>query len=120
MEAMRGDMTKVGVRNRPVKTHLFHGAKKGSIGVWFRLPASIVEARAGLIPSGETDGNPPPEGLTVRESQAWHRGLPVYLSASRFVKCLETAKLRAWRQAPPIILNVVPTRSRAGRSRRTR
>jgi hypothetical protein len=54
--------------------------RQGSRGVenrWVRLPASVVEARAGLIPSEETDANPPPEGLTVKQLLRWHKGLPV-------------------------------------------
>jgi hypothetical protein len=48
--------------------------------VWvrFQLPASVVEARGGLIPSDETDGMPPPIGLTVTELLAWYTGLPVW------------------------------------------
>jgi hypothetical protein len=47
--------------------------------LWVRLPTSVVEARAGLIPSWETDANPPPEGLTSAELMRWHRGLLVEL-----------------------------------------
>ena len=47
--------------------------------IWVRLPKSVVKARAGLIPSYETDANPPPEDLTADELLAWHRGLPVEL-----------------------------------------
>jgi hypothetical protein len=47
--------------------------------LWVRLPNSIVQARVGLIPSCETDANPPPDGLTAEEIMAWHRGLSVEL-----------------------------------------
>lgn len=50
---------------------------------WVRLPESVVKARAGLIPSSETDGNPLPEELTADELLEWHRGLPVELKISR-------------------------------------
>lgn len=57
---------------------------------WVRLqlPTSVVEARAGLIPSDENDALPPPIGLTVTELLAWYRGLPVW------------CKKRAKRQSP--------------------
>lgn len=83
-------------RNRkPVRS----GAATGLVGVWVRLPKSVGEARAGLIPSEETDGNPPPDWLTGKELLAWHRGQPMFLSASRFVECLGSTKLSRWRQA---------------------
>jgi len=44
---------------------------------WVRLPESVVEARAGIIPSDETDASPPPEGLTAKELLDWYSGLPV-------------------------------------------
>lgn len=44
---------------------------------WVRLSTSVAAARAGLIPSCETDACPPPEGLTVKQLLRWHRGLPV-------------------------------------------
>ena len=47
--------------------------------VWARLPKSVVEARAGLIPSEETDANAPPDELTAAELLRWHRGRPVLL-----------------------------------------
>jgi hypothetical protein len=51
-----------------------------SRGASIRLPESVVEARAGLIPSEETDTFPPPSWLTAKEWLAWHRGLPVSVS----------------------------------------
>jgi len=48
-----------------------------------RLPASVVEARAGLIPSETTDAYPPPDGLIAAELLVWHRGLPVRLPGTR-------------------------------------
>ena len=111
-------MSKVLVRERPRKTQLRHVAGSGPVGVWVRLPKSIVEARAGLIPSEETDSNPPPDGLTGTELLAWHRGVPVFLSARRFVECLGTRKLSAWRQALPVIITVAPVQRRGGRSPR--
>jgi hypothetical protein len=48
--------------------------------VSIRLPESVVRARAGLIPSEETDSCPPPTWLTAKELLAWHRGLPVTVS----------------------------------------
>jgi hypothetical protein len=45
--------------------------------MWVKLPRAIVEARAGLIPSHETDRTPPPPDLTVREIFQWHRGAPI-------------------------------------------
>ena len=56
----------------------------GSDKLWVRLPKSVVEARAGLIPSFETDANPPPDGLTGVELIAWHRGLAVQLKTSQY------------------------------------
>lgn len=51
--------------------------RKKSHRVWVRLPKSVVDARAGLIPSKETDGLLPPDCLTAAQLLAWHRGLPV-------------------------------------------
>lgn len=55
------------------------GVAKRSDKIWVHLPEPVVEARAGVIPSDETDASPPPEGLTAKELLAWHRGLPVPL-----------------------------------------
>lgn len=72
---------------RPVnKKRTVRGVEKCSDGVWVRLPESVVEARAGLIPSYETDANPPPEDLTSDELRAWHRGIPVPLRAKQLVQ----------------------------------
>lgn len=47
-------------------------------GAWLQLPKSVVEARAGVIPSCEIDAMAPPERLTATELIAWHAGLPVF------------------------------------------
>ena len=64
---------------RPSKSNrIGAGAKKQVhrvFSVWVQLPASVVEARAGLIP--ELDSTPPPPGLSARQRSQWHRGLPV-------------------------------------------
>lgn len=51
--------------------------KKEFDEVWVRLPESVVEARGGVIPSDETDSDPPPNGLAVTELLKWYQGLPV-------------------------------------------
>jgi hypothetical protein len=55
--------------------------KRRSDGNWVSLPKSIVQARAGLIPSEGIDASPPPEGLTAQEQLRWYRGLPVLQQA---------------------------------------
>ncbi len=55
--------------------------KSWPVGVWVSLPKSIVQARAGLIPSEEIDASPPPDGLTAWEQLRWYRGLPVLRKA---------------------------------------
>lgn len=52
--------------------------KKQISGFWAQLPKLIVEARAGLIPSDETDACPPPEHLAAADLLRWYRGLPVF------------------------------------------
>lgn len=54
-----------------------HRTKNRFDRIWIQLPPSVVEARAGLIPSCETDGCPPPESLTSPQRLRWYRGLPV-------------------------------------------
>lgn len=110
--------------NTPVRTRNRKGPKRseaarGPLGVVVRLPESVVEARAGLIPSEKTDSNPPPDCLTSKELMAWHRGLPVFLSASRFVESLGTATLSPWRQALPVNVKIAPAKSRKSRLRCT-
>lgn len=56
---------------------------KNSRAIWVRLPKSAVNARAGLIPSKETDALPPPEDLTAAQLLAWHRGLPVLVDSRK-------------------------------------
>ena len=64
----------------PFKKKMSERGMKGSAdGVQVRLPKSVVEARAGLIPSEETDAYPPPEGLTAVEELRWHGGFAVLL-----------------------------------------
>lgn len=46
-----------------------------------RLLGPITRARAGLIPSCETDANPPPDCLTARQLLRWYRGLWVQCDA---------------------------------------
>jgi hypothetical protein len=58
----------------PKQTRRKHASKCPPLASWVRLPKLVVHARAGLIPSEETDGNPPPDGLTVEGVLAWHRG----------------------------------------------
>ena len=82
----------------------------GRLGAWVQLPQSVVEARAGLIPSEKTDSTPPPEDLTSKEMLAWHQGLPVFLSAERFLAYLTTARFSAWRRSLPVFLDVDPAR----------
>lgn len=65
---------------RLVKKRMPRRTEECSNTIWVHLPKSVVEARAGLIPSEETDANPPPEGLKSEELIAWHRGLPVQLT----------------------------------------
>ena len=112
-------MSNVPVRPRKRKGLVRREVSPGPVGVWVRLPEPVVEARAGLIPSKETDGNPPPDGLTSKELLAWHRGQPVFLSASRFVEFLGTAKPSTWRQALPIIVKIAPVRSHENRLSQT-
>jgi len=64
------------------KKHTARRVEEGSDKLWVRLPKSVVEARAGLIPSFQTDANPPPDGLTAVEIIAWHRGLAVQLKTN--------------------------------------
>lgn len=108
-------MRKVPVRQGPRKRQPAHSAGSRSVGVWVRLPDSVVEARAGLIPSEETDGNPPPGGLTSKELLAWHRGLPVFLSAGQFLAYLRTARFSAWRRTLPVVLEIGPAQYRGDR-----
>ena len=61
------------------KKRIVRRVEERSRKLWVRLPKSVVEARAGLIPSLRFDANPPPEGITSEELTAWHRGLPVEL-----------------------------------------
>jgi hypothetical protein len=61
------------------KKRMGSGMKSWPDGVWVGLPRSVIQARAGLIPSEETDANPPPDGLTAGELLRWDRGLPVLL-----------------------------------------
>jgi hypothetical protein len=63
-------------------------------GVSTRLPESIVEARAGLIPSEKTDNCPPPGWLTAKELLAWHRGLPVSVSYATIAERLSDGRRR--------------------------
>lgn len=112
-------MSKVPVRPRKRKSLVRRDTATDHVGVWVRLPESVVEARAGLIPSDETDGNPPPDCLTSKELLAWHGGQPVFLSASRFVESLGTTKLSRWRQALPVIVKIAPARGFKNRPRRT-
>jgi hypothetical protein len=65
------------------------GTLSQSRGVWVCLPARVVEARAGVIPSGENDGCPPPVWLSARELSAWHSGLPVFVSNLTIVRRLK-------------------------------
>lgn len=65
-------------RRRLKKIRMGPGRTRRFEWVRFQLSASVVEARAGLIPSEETDLSPPPEGLNVTEYLAWHSGLPVW------------------------------------------
>jgi len=109
-EANGEDMSKVLAARRKRRPVIRRGDKCGSVGVWVRLPKSVVEARAGLVPSEELDVNPPPDGLTGKELLTWHRGQPVFLSARRFVECLGTAKLSRWRQALPFAVTIAPSR----------
>ena len=113
-------MSKVRCLQRPRKTQPREAVGSRPVGVWVRLPQTVVEARAGLIPSDETDGNPPPDGLTARELLAWHRGLPVFLSARRFVECLGTAKLSPWRSALPVVLQFAPAQCRCNGAQRAK
>ena len=103
-------MCKTIFRQRERKTQTRRGLTSQPIGVWVRLPKSVVNARAGLVPSEETDNNPPPDDLTSKELLAWHRGLPVFLSAERFLAYLGTARFSAWRRALPVAMNVAPAR----------
>jgi hypothetical protein len=67
------------IGRRPVKKNRIRRAiGNGLDGAWLQLPKSVVEARAGLIPSCEIDAIPPPEPLTATELTAWHAGLPVF------------------------------------------
>lgn len=109
-KSQREKMSNVPARQRGRRTSIRRGKKSGPVGVWIRLPKSVLEARAGLVPSEETDGNPPPDGLTGQELLAWHHGQPVFLSARRFVECLGTAKLSRWRQALPVVIDIAPSR----------
>jgi len=69
-------------RNRSFKeTRSVAASKKRIGGFWVQLPKSVVKARAGLIPSDETDACPPPEGLATADLLAWYRGLPVFCNA---------------------------------------
>lgn len=103
-------MSKILARKRERKPEIRREEKSSLVGVWVRLPASVVEARAGLVPSEETDGNPPPDDLTSKELSAWYRGRPVFLSAERFLAYLGTARFSAWRRAFPVVLSVAPAR----------
>lgn len=90
-------------------------------GAWVRLAKSTVDARAGLIPSEEIDADPPPDGLTCRELLGWHAGLPVFLSAERFVESFGTPKVSPWQRRSPTVVKVVKRlQHRADRSRRAR
>lgn len=102
-------MTNAPVRPRNMRRPVRRGAASAPLGVWMRLPECVVEARAGLIPSEETDGNPPPDCLTYKELLAWHRGQPVFLRASRFVEWLGTAKLSRGQQEAPVIVKIART-----------
>ena len=76
---VRGEMRNLSGKLPFKKKVSGRGMKGWPDGVRVRLPKSVVEARAGLIPSEETDAYPPPEGLTAAELLRWHRGFAVLL-----------------------------------------
>jgi hypothetical protein len=71
------------MRQRVLTKRTVSGVEERPEKLWVRLPQTVVEARAGLIPSHKTDANPPPESLTADELVAWHRGLPVRLKTKK-------------------------------------
>lgn len=50
---------------------------RGAFAMWVQLPASVVEARAGVIPAIDLDTAPPPPSLSAKQMRQWYRGLPV-------------------------------------------
>jgi hypothetical protein len=66
------------------KKRTTRGAEERSDKIWIHLPKSVVEARAGIIPSEATDANPPPDELTCEELLSWHRGLSVQLKTEEY------------------------------------
>jgi hypothetical protein len=66
--------------SKPVKQkRTARGAEERSDRLRKGLPKSVLEVRAGLIPSFKTVRNPPAEGLTAAEIIAWHHELPVQM-----------------------------------------
>ena len=76
---VRGEMRNLSGRLPFKKKMSERGMKRWPDGVRARLPKSVVEARAGLIPSEEIDTYPPPDGLTAAELLRWYQGFAVLL-----------------------------------------
>jgi hypothetical protein len=89
---MNGNLRKRSQENQRGRTR----AKENARGVWLQLPRLVVEARAGLIPSEETDGSPPPGGLTATEMLRWYRGRPVFCELHEALARLQKSDARCF------------------------
>lgn len=67
-------------RSAKVEVPVLDSATRSKL-IWVSLAKDVVKARAGLIPSDQTDACPPPDGLSLAELRRWYRGLPVLVKS---------------------------------------